>query len=780
ASPVAYSCQVNYMVLMTDGRPNTSSETQYRGSSCDITYDYMPDGRKSSARCAAEIVDHGLSDDLASGSGFSGQQNVVTSTIAFNLDEAWAQRFMREIATAGGGTAYEATDASSLADAFADAIDQAPDGVTISYNPPAIPAEATRRFVNRDEAYFGLFKPTTTDYWTGNLKRYGTRVVNGQLTVVDAADQPALEDGLFRSSARSEWTTGTDGADITLGGAAHELGTSRNTYTYLGGGADLEANENALHETNIGITNTMLGAADGAEADELIKWIRGLDRKDIDGDSDVDEARKQMGAVLHGSPLAVEYNGKTVVYVPTTEGYLHAFDSSDGSELFAYMPQELLGNIKRLYEDQTTPSTSSIPYGLDGPMTLRHDDANDNGIVDGSEPAYLYFGMRRGGRNYYALDVSDPDSPRYLWSIAGGVTTGFEQLGQSWSKPALGKVDIEDDGVLDVLVFGGGYDITQDAVNVARRDDMTGAAIYIVDAITGERLWWASKTGSGADLEVAGMNNGIAADLSVLDMDQNGLFDRIYAADTGGRVFRIDIDDSLDITANGATSGGAIADINGGTVAGNRHFFNQPDVALIGHGASQYLSIAIGSGNRAHPSDALISDRFYVLRDTPVQGKPTSYSQLTESSLFDASAGAVTGSVNGWYFSLGNSGEKVLAEAVTFDNKVLFTTYTPGSGSSPTSSGPCVANSAGGQARFYAVDTRDASAVLNLDGMGDVTNLSLTDRSVNLVSPGIPGLPRFVNQLGTSGSLESHVLVGIESPGKFNNRMFATLWLEVE
>jgi type IV pilus assembly protein PilY1 len=49
------------------------------------------------------------------------------------------------------------------------------------------------------------------------------------------------------------------------------------------------------------------------------------------------------------------------------------------------------------------------------------------------------FGQRRGGKNYYALDITNTTNPQYLW------TFNDTNLGETWSEPAIGKVKMSDD-----------------------------------------------------------------------------------------------------------------------------------------------------------------------------------------------------------------------------------------------------------------------------------------------------------------------------------------------
>ena len=160
----------------------------------------------------------------------------------------------------------------------------------------------------------------------------------------------------------------------------------------------------------------------------------------------------------------------------------------------------------------------------------------------------LVIGMRRGGSNYYALDVTNPDSPRFMWQINGG-TGQFDKMAQSWSRPSL--ITVKDGaGEKKVLVFGGGYDDTIDDRHVATPSN--GNAIYFVDT-DGDFI---------RELTHQDMDYGIPSDLRVIDSDNDGLADRIYVGDLGGQVWRLDFDDVsqasdfdleplLDVSGNG-------------------------------------------------------------------------------------------------------------------------------------------------------------------------------------------------------------------------------------
>ena len=128
---------------------------------------------------------------------------------------------------------------------------------------------------------------------------------------------------------------------------------------------------NAVHEDNEAKLAPLFGPTPVALA-ELLKWTRGVDIKDDDEDGLVDDTRLHMGDPLHSIPTVLNYGGTSanpdsVVFVGTNEGYLHAINSDDGTELYSFIPPELLGNLGAFYQNH---SNSRRTYGLDGDITL--------------------------------------------------------------------------------------------------------------------------------------------------------------------------------------------------------------------------------------------------------------------------------------------------------------------------------------------------------------------------------------------------------------------------
>ena len=400
---------------------------------------------------------------------------------------------------------------------------------------------------------------------------------------------------------------------------------------------------------------------------------------------------------------------------------------------------------------------SEKPYGLDGYITTWIDDKDNDNVIEASdgETAYLYSGMRRGGRDYIALDVTQRTNPQFLWTIEGG-TGDFAELGQTWSKPTLTRLWLAGQS-RTVLVFGGGYDTNQDDVTVKTPDSM-GRGLFIVDAATGALLWRA-----GIDLAAsktfADMKYSMPADPALLDHDGDGHTDQIYIGDMGGQVWRFDVDSSAGSVAN-SISGGVIADLAGADEENNRRIYSRIDAVLVSLEGIHYMYLSVGTGYRAHPLDTNINDRFYVLRQRDFSGTPIGYGFLdttqgnpsfrpiTEADLFDTTdnlilegnaeqqkqANVELGSLQGWYLALEESGEKSLSPSLTVDYQVLFTTYIP---TEPEHA--CSASV--GQARFYALNLLNGAPVADLDGDSNGEVEDASDRYKTLMRPGIPTEP---------------------------------------
>lgn len=672
-TPIINSCQKNHIVLLTDGEPvrdgGTDSIIQDKtGKSCS----HSDNATQASNTCLDELSEYLFNEDQYE--GFDGDQTITTYTIGFAID----MDLLQQTASKGGGKYYTAGNSTELKAAFTEIIADILDTNT-TFTAPAVTVNAYNNLQHKNELYYAIFKPKSRTAWPGNIKRYQ---ITADGDVVDVTGVNAVDEstGFFHSGSQSWWSESIDGNKVESGGFSEQLQTTSTMFTYTSGAAptnvSLNSSDHIFNTTNNKLTNELLGLPlDTTDAirESLIQWAIGIDVDDIDPD---DNTHNFVADPLHTRPVVVTYGGTSsapddIVFSMTNMGMLHAIDTDNGHEIFRFMPQELLSNIGSFHDDY---SSKEKIYGLDGSISVWRKESND--LDFNIEPAdgdkvYLYFGMRRGGNNYYAMDVTDRYNPKLLWRIEGGSST-FPNLGQSWSAPQLASVNWNCDSNGEncdkktVIFFGGGYDNIHDSTTTATTGDQ-GSAIYMVDAETGDLLWSAGNSGNDLALPI---QNSIPSDLVLGDMTGDGNVDVLFAVDIMGHFWRIDFNEDTRSVADFAT-GGMIANLQGSSGSELRRFYHAPGIAAVSPpGEHSYFIVSAGSGYRAVPKEELINDRFYTLFVDSVFGAPTdsngniSYLTVPETELFDATNEAADRSDNapyGFYIRLTGQGEKVLS-----------------------------------------------------------------------------------------------------------------------
>ena len=767
-SPVTQSCQANAIVLISDGKPTRVTDSRALQSviggnlsGCEDLSNSIfgeADGGHIFGNCGPEITRLLANSDINSAIPGS---NVNTYTIGFNTDDA-NQAYLNTLAKAGGGSFFDVDQPEKLTQALNEIIEDVLGG---SENFAELSIDVDKASFSHDNrAFFSLFTPSTHRSWEGNLKGYfvdneGLKDINGN----KATNVTALGEQ-FADEAQSFWSDSIDGNDVVSGGAAEQLiGATRNLYTYTNGaipstGLALSGNANTrLDRNNNQITYNLLNLPGGSALREVaLDWIH----------------TAPMGDPLHSKSVSLNYGNRQVVYIMTNQGLLHAIDatnptvpgsgdSSGGEELFAFMPKRLLSNLPEL---QANHNSGSHIYGLDGQITRWHTDTNNDGIVNNSEEVLLVFGMRRGGNAYFALDVSNPLQPRLEWVIDSS-NPDFSQLAQSWSRMSLINVK-QGNNTRRVLAFAGGYDATnQDNVN--GRVSASGNAIYMVDE-RGRLVWSVDQS------DHPNMQFSIASDLTTIDSDQDGLADRLYVGDVGGQLWRVDFED-IDTTPAVTL----MADLDNGK---HQPFFYPPSVAYNQGIGGDFLSISIGSGNRTSPLLTDTDNALFMIRDTNIEkGAPATHiSTIDQSDLYDATSNSIGSSdtmisdaaasslaaASGWFVSLGNS-EKALSRLVTFEGKLLATTFE--ANTSAASLLQCNFDSTG---RFYLMSVVDAQPETNLHTSGPTDSSTIT-RFTELNSSYIPSSPVIVFPKG-SGQVQ--VIVDKEVVNLIDQQLSRVYW----
>ena len=499
--------------------------------------------------------------------------------------------------------------------------------------------------------------------------------------ILDATGTPAIvgEEKRISDSALSLWSLQVDGSKVEVGGAAENvpIPSERRIFTFsdladppdgLGVGPpfiDLSEAVNEVIDSNAnGILDGLEGSTahpdpladtkdllddDGSLTDDdrrdLISWIRGVN---VDGEivnEIVPENRFPFPDPLHSSPVAITFGGTdeepvVKLFLGTNDGGIRMINAFNGIEEWVFYPQAML----RIQKDLRALGNGDHIYGIDGVPAQWIFDADEDGIIEQTDGDFVRFivGQRRGGRNYYALDVTPPTVqfnqestgeilPKLMWRIEGG-SAEFPSLGQTWSRPSVSTIRVGelDGGVTklqDVIAFGGGYDPDQDEGFFGPTSP--GNAVYIVDALTGALVFTVSATdpGVGNKLVYADMDCPVPSDLSFFDSNGDGTENRIYVGDLCGKVHRIDIRPNIEAGVSGIKATAAVfaqlSDLDVAAdplpLANQRKIFFRPSVVQVLNSefttTARYDLVVIVTGLRNNPLNLNVSDRVYALRD---------------------------------------------------------------------------------------------------------------------------------------------------------------------
>lgn len=188
------------------------------------------------------------------------------------------------------------------------------------------------------------------------------------------------------------------------------------------------------------------------------------------------------------------------LYAGANDGMLHAFDAATGNESWAFVPKTAIGPGLRAF---TLPAYEHR-YNLDGELTVA------DVYLSGSWKTILVGTMGRGTPGVFALDVTDPNTPRFLWEVNG---SDVGALGNNIGKPIIAQVA---NGQWRVLL-GNGPNGTGNT-----------AQLIMLDVANGNRtVVTTSEAGS----------EGLSA-IQAWDSDQDGFTDTAYGGDFEGNLWR--------------------------------------------------------------------------------------------------------------------------------------------------------------------------------------------------------------------------------------------------
>ena len=642
-SPIQYWCQKSFVILMTDGYPTRDAnnlgslkgdwDNDHGGGSEENLYpgngsDYLDD-------IAYYIYQHDSLPDLEE------EQNIYTYTIGFTV----VNPLLKDAAFNGNGLAglqsewdnpgslhyhryfYTATNYPELKEALSAAINEIIK--KISSGTAVSVFSSSSRTDNR--LFRAKFHP---EQWRGYLVAFRLPYKKGNLPLWDAGIKLKDRD----PADRYIFTAMDDEPGIGIRMNRKVLFTEENSAT-------IDANNQKISD--------LLGAANDAEAKKIIRYIRGSSERGFR-----ERNGWKLGDIAHSTPVVSDNR----VYVGANDGMLHAFDINTGDEVWAFIPNNLLGKLKDL-----TREDYCHEFFVDlSPVLTRLRRGTESRTI-------LICGERGGGDAYFALDVNG-DEPIPLWEFREG------ELGESWSIPFIGRVRIGESGGKWAAFFGSGFENKPPKGN-----------LYAIGVEEGNIIGKVELNGPPGDP----LNSPRA-----IDSDDDGFLEFLYTGDLGGRVFKVNFDSDparwLKKLLFTTESGQPIS------IPMSLAFYDaDPNHLFVYFGTGKYYTV----DDRMDPT----TQSFYAIKDN---GVPVTWENLTNQTSGCSSAEES----QGWYIDfIENSGERVTASSLVAGGIVFFTTF------EPDIKDPC---KSGGTARLYAVqyDTgcAPASPVLDITGDGKV------------------------------------------------------------
>ena len=342
------------------------------------------------------------------------------------------------------------------------------------------------------------------------------------------------------------------------------------------------------------------------------------------------------------------------VYVGANDGMLHAFNANDGTERWAYVPPMVLPNLWRLADRDYG---GNHHYFVDGPIAV------SDAFINGAWATVVVGSMGAGGRGYYALDVTDPASPKLLWTFSADDNAN---VGYTFGTPVIVKV-----GGTWAAVLTSGYNNVPESGGSAFGTADGKGYVFVRKLADGSSLKTIA-TGAGS----SGNPSGLATANVHVKSNADYTAQAGYGGDLTGAMYRFDL------------SAGTVSTLI--SVGSKQPITSAPEIATIADKPVVYF----GTGRYLGKSDMVTTDTqaIYAVKDDVNSDGSRHTALLSELVKQTLSTGGVItatsvdwGTKYGWYVELPNGGERVNIHPQLQLGVVLFLTTVPPT----TASDPC-------------------------------------------------------------------------------------------
>ncbi len=543
-----------------------------------------------------------------------------------NIDDLW------HAAVNGRGRYYSAMSATDLNEAISSVLDsvQAVEGAA------AAAATTTLELVSGDNNK--LFSASyTTQKWTGDLKAYTLNGSDGTISTDPSWSAQSLLDARSYDDRKIYFNSSSALTLLTYSSLPATLQAKfSNVCT-----SSLLSQCSAMTDPNKALANS---------GENLVNYLRGDRTYEVGKTVGLFRQREHLlGDIINGAPVYVgkppfnysdagyasfvstNSSRKPVVYVAANDGMLHAIsaaDSDGGTELWAFVPTDVMSTMYKLADSNYA---SQHRYFVDGAPVI-------GDIKVGSTwKTILVGGLNKGGKSYYAIDITNPASPQMLWEFTDA------NMGYTFGNPIITK---RSDGTWVVAVTSGLNNTSGDGKG----------HLFLINAATGAKLVDLA-TSEGSSTTPSGLNKINAW----IDTTTDNTALRFYGGDMLGNVWRFDTDGRY-----GTASAFKLAQLETSSTAPQPITTRPITVEVSGKPV-----VVVGTGR--YMGDTDISDTqtqsLYAIRDTlsstgwgDVRADTTNFTRQTLTAS-GTSATISTNSVDwtkgGWWVDLPHSGERV-------------------------------------------------------------------------------------------------------------------------
>ena len=535
-----------------------------------------------------------------------------------------------------------------------------------------------------DNIFQALFNYKANTQWEGRLIKYALQQ-NGQIgnKIWDAGEKLDSK----KESSRKIWTVGPN----------YPSGTNnfiKSNLSYIKGDLYYAANPDT-----------------DANANKIIDFVRGIDVFDENLNGKTNDERWKLGDIYHsqiaivGPPSAhststntytesyyrqsnqydnfkqTNKNRKTFILAGANDGMLHAFDSLTGDEIWAFIPPSVIPNLRNMVSSKANSSNSI--YAVDGSPVVK------DIYYDNKWRTVVIAGLGRGGHSYFALDITDIDNPKHLFTFDNDPSLkiiqywnsdglkdrfaynssipseyDFSKLGEAWSTPRILRIRINSNDKW-VAVFGAGFN---NGVNTNY-----GNAVFVIDMEDGGKIL---KKVDVTDKSGNNVVNSVPVSVVPVTADGTSLANYYgaiaYFADYENKLWK------LNLTEQGTLY--SLQELFDGESTSTNGRRTMHDVtASIDTDNKLWLYYGTGDQQQLQKESSDIKNRLYGLKDVDFPNYNDSATKFTVAQCRDvtsSSANCPTNSEKGWYINL-DANEKTTGQATLYNRTVYFPRYIP-------------------------------------------------------------------------------------------------------